>query len=137
VVEARLARGEGADALAAPVAADDPDAAGHSPDDAHARRTLPGGVRSWSKGEHLARMRASGLFTWCREVAMTAEEPGDADRFVGLLRSQGDYQTLRRHGLDDAALGVDRFAALVRERWGDAPRPWQFVYRARIGVTPG
>jgi hypothetical protein len=78
-------------------------------------------------------MDASGRFAWCREVAMTSSTEGNADRFVGLLKSQGDYQTLRRHGLDDAALAVDGFAAIAHDRLGADLRPWRFVYRARLG----
>ena len=80
-------------------------------------------------------MVESGVFEWCREVAMAAPASGDAERFVGLLQSQGDYQTLVRHGLDDEVLGVDRFAALVRQRLGVEVRAWRFVYRARLGFS--
>ena len=51
-----------------------------------------------------------------------------------LFRSQGDYQALRRHGLDDEALGIDRFAAEVAAALGDGEHPFWFTYRARIGV---
>lgn len=78
-------------------------------------------------------MIASGAFEWCREIALAATEDGDARRFIDLLRSQGDYQTLKRQGLDDAALGVETFAAFIESRLGDERRPWRFVYRARIG----
>ena len=98
--------------------------------DAHLNRRLAEGVRSWSKSGHLQRMTESGVFAWCREVALASEETGDAERFVQLLQSQGDYQTLRRRGLDDELLGVDRFAAVARRRLGVERRPWQFVYRA-------
>ena len=54
-----------------------------------------------------------------------------------LFKSQGDYQALRRHGFDDAALGVDRFAADVVAALGTAEVPFWFTYRARIGVCGG
>jgi len=107
----------------------------YSAADAHRDRTLPGALRSWAKSDHLRRMRASGRFRWCREVACVAEEQGDGARFLGLLRSQGDYQGLRRRGLSDADLGADAFASVVADRLGDRPRPWWFVYRARLGVV--
>ena len=72
--------------------------------------TITDGVQFWHKGEHLRRMIASQQFQHCVEIAALGEEHGDADRFVNLFKSQGDYQALRRHGLDDATLGVDRFA---------------------------
>ena len=135
VFETRLANGLTGDALRAAVDPSDRDAANYSGVDAHRRRRLPEGVRSWSKSGHLERMNASGLFAWCREAAVSSTDSGDADRFIGLLKSQGDYQTLRRHGLQDSELGVDRFAATARARLGDDTRPWRFVYRARLAFS--
>ena len=80
------------------------------PADAAAAVTIIDGVQFWHKGEHLGRMIASQQFQHCVEIAALGEERGDADRFVQLFCSQGDYQALRRHGLDDATLGVDTFA---------------------------
>ncbi len=80
-------------------------------------------------------MVGSGRFAWCRELALTSATTGDGERFVGLLRSQGDYQTLARHGLDDDILGVTRFTTLVTERLGGDQRPWRFVWRARLGFS--
>ena len=54
---------------------------------------------------------------------------------MGLLRSQGDYQMLRRHGLTDAELGVDQLELVASERLGASPRPWWFVYRARLAFV--
>ncbi len=92
------------------------------------------GVQYWHKGEHLERMVASRQFVHCVEVAAVGEERGDSDRLVQLFRSQGDYQTLRRHGIDDLTLGIDQLAAEVGAAIGTAERPFWFTYRARIGV---
>jgi SAM-dependent methyltransferase len=105
------------------------------PGDARAAVTITDGVQFWHKGEHLGRMVASGQFQHCIEITALAEERGNADRFVQLFKSQGDYQALRRHGLDDAALGVDRFASDVESILGPAARPFWFTYRTRIGVV--
>jgi len=134
--EARLADGLAGEALRGPLAAAELDPGGYSASDAHRRRRLSEGLRSWSKTDHLERMAASGAFGWCREVALAGHEDGDAARFVGLLRSQGDYQTLLRNGLDDTTVGMAHFARIVGERLGDEPRPWRFVYRARLGFAP-
>jgi SAM-dependent methyltransferase len=136
VYESRLADGLSGDALRASVSPADRDGASYSSSDAHRNRRLPEGVRSWSKSGHLDRLNASGLFAWCREVALASTDRGDAERFVGLLKSQGDYQALRRYGLDDADLGVDCFEHLVNERLGHHLRPWRFIYRARLAFTP-
>ncbi|MGZ4700378.1 MAG: class I SAM-dependent methyltransferase [Ilumatobacteraceae bacterium] len=92
------------------------------------------GVKYWHKGEHLQRMVASQQFDHCVEVAALGEERGDAERFVQLFRSQGDYQALRRNGLDDETLGVDRFSSEVHDSLGAEQHPFWFTYRARIGV---
>ncbi|MBK5331433.1 MAG: class I SAM-dependent methyltransferase [Ilumatobacteraceae bacterium] len=98
--------------------------------------TITDGVQFWHKGEHLRRMIASQQFHHCVEIAALSEQRGDADRFVQLFKSQGDYQALRRHGLDDATLGVDRFSDEARAILGSAEHPFWFTYRARIGVRP-
>jgi SAM-dependent methyltransferase len=135
VFETRLAEGLSGRALRAPVAPLDRKSAHRARVDGLADSLLPDGVRSWAKSGHLDRMLASGQFAWGREVAMTSSDEGDAARFIRLLESQGDYQTVRRHGLTDAEIGVDRFRRVVLERLGDQPRPWRFVYRARLAFT--
>jgi len=52
-----------------------------------------------------------------------------------LLRSQGDLQTLAKHGVDDATLGMDAFAAEVHDALGAGVRPFLFAYRVRIAST--
>jgi SAM-dependent methyltransferase len=107
----------------------------HSSDPA-AAVTITDGVQFWHKGEHLGRMIASQQFQHCVEIAALREERGDAERFVQLFKSQGDYQALRRHGLDDASLGIDRFSDDAHAILGTAEHPFWFTYRARIGVLP-
>lgn len=137
VIEERIGRGWDDAAIAeAPVTDDDPLAAGYDGSDAHRDRVLIAGVRSWSKGGHLDRMIDSGRFAWCRDLVTHTTEPGAPSRFVDLMRSQGDYQTLRRRGFDDAQLGIEELAALVREGLGTDTRSFRFGYRSRLGVTP-
>jgi len=106
------------------------------PDDPAAEVVIAEGVKFWHKGEHLGRMVASGQFQHCVEIVALGEERGDADRFVKLFQSQGDYQALRRNGLDDETLGVAEFASEVRAALGSGERTFWFPYRARIGVRP-
>ena len=107
----------------------------HSGSDAHGDREMPDGSRSWAKTDHLARMKASGAFDWCRELVVVGEEDGAAERYIGLLRSQGDYQALRRGGFTDADIGFDGFEQLVRRRMGSATRSWMFSWRVRLGIA--
>lgn len=114
-----------------------PDGSGDGPTDRGA------GVRSWDKAGHLARMVASGRFRFTREVVLHAESGGDAEtgggaeRFVGLLRSQGSYQQLRRTGVDDAVLGLPDFEREVTKGFAErpVPIPLSFSWRVRLGVV--
>jgi len=136
VLETRVAQGLAGDALRAPVVDDDPSLVDDDLVDPHRNRALPDGVRSWSKSGHLERIRASGWFPFSRELVFDEHEPADRHRLVALLRSQGSYQTLRRRGLSDADIGIDRYAAEVasvvtgKDEW-----PISFSWRVRVGVT--
>jgi len=135
-LEARVSRGESPAAVLAPVKADDPDVVDDDLADPHRNRRLPGGVRSWSKSGHLARMAASGMFRFTREVLTSRAVDGGADRFKALMYSQGSYQGLRRHGLSDSDIGADRFEAEVDAAYAAAGDPpgLAFSWRVRLGV---
>jgi len=133
--EARLASGVTGPALLVPIAADDIFPSVHFGRDAHRDAELASGVRSWAKDEHLGRMHASGEFRWSREVTAHSIEDGDRTRFVDLLRSQGDFQTLVKHGLDEDTLGVTTLWSEVRDALAPESHPFLFSWRARIGVT--
>ena len=135
ILEERLARGLEGRALRAPVDPAEASLRDHTSADTHADRTLANGVRSWSKGGHLGRMVESGMFRWCHEVVFHRVDESDAARFVGLLRSQGDYQTLRAAGLDDDALSTHAVEEAAARAWKGGTRPLVFTYRVRIGVA--
>ena len=138
VLEARLARGEEAAALHRPVRSRDADLTHDDPADLHRSSKMVNGVRSWAKVQHLDRMRASGYFTFTREVLLDEQVPGGAERFIALLRSQGSYQTLIRAGLNDDQIGVTDFERDVRADFIHAAHTPQLVFswRIRIGITP-
>ncbi len=142
VFEARLAAGEGQAELRRRVDDADPALVDEDLADPHRNRAMPGGVRSWSKSEHLSRMRASGLFSFTRELVFDAplHGEGSAERFVALLRSQGSYQALAKAGLSDEEIGADVFEREVLKGFasltvgGHAPRI-SFSWRVRLGVV--
>jgi SAM-dependent methyltransferase len=133
--EQLLSRGLTGDALRKALAGVDTDTL-RVDADTHLDREPSPSVRVWAKEQHLERMRASGHFAWCRELAVHRREPGDAARFVDLLRSQGDLQTMLKHGATEDDLGIARLADLATRRLGTGPRPLWFTYRVRLGVTP-
>lgn len=142
VFEARLAAGEERAELRRPIDDGDPSLIDEDLVDPHRNRRMSGGVRSWSKSEHLSRMQASGLFSFTRELAFDAPLPGEssAERFVSLLRSQGSYQALAKAGLTDEEIGADEFERDVLRGFalsttgGHAPRI-SFSWRVRLGVV--
>lgn len=99
------------------------------------QRDLSDGLQRWSKDQHLARMQASGLFRLTREVAVHSVETGDAERYIGLALSQGGVQTVLKAGLSEKEIGLDLFRDAARRLLGDAPRPWYFTYRIRLGIV--
>jgi len=130
----RLAQGLSGDELHEPLAGDVPPLPPEFIRDAPKGRTRSVGVTSWSKDEHLARFIESGHFRWCREIESMQVDEGDAERFVAVLLSQGDFQTVKKHGVDEASVGVADFEREVRAALGDAVRPFWWSYRTRIGV---
>jgi SAM-dependent methyltransferase len=135
VFEARAAAGDHGEALRRPIDDDDPSLADEDLHDPHRNRAMVGNARSWSKSEHLARMRSSGHFRFTRELLFDEPVDGGVERFVALMRSQGSYQGLRRLGLTDAELGVDAFEADAQRGFGaatDAPT-LGFSWRVRLG----
>jgi len=99
-----------------------------------ARQASPG-LRRWAKAEHLTRMRESGQFRFVKEVTVHHSEVGDADRLIGMARSQGSVATLLKMGISEQEMGLADFAAVARRTLGDTKGPWLFSYRVRIGVV--
>lgn len=95
-----------------------------------ARRGLQRGGDRWPKHEHLARMRASGCFEWCREVVLHSVEEGDAERIGGFARSLGLPVVVT----DDPELRIGELEAVARRVLGDRSVPFHFGYRVRMGV---
>ncbi len=135
VLEARAARGDEGAALRRPISRDDPSLVDDDLHDPHRNREIPGGVQSWSKTEHLARMRASRRFVFTRELLYDEPVLGGADRFGALMRSQGSYQGLRRLGLTDAEIGATAFDDVVTDALADH-ESLSFSWRVRIGIVP-
>ena len=135
VFEARIARGEDDATLRRAISRDDPSLADDDLHDPHRNRVIPGGVQSWSKSEHLSRMRVSRRFVFTRELLFDEPVAGGAARFGALMRSQGSYQTLRRAGLTDDELGVTDFDDVVATALA-GHESLSFSWRVRLGIVP-
>jgi SAM-dependent methyltransferase len=138
VFESRLARGESGKELRRPIDPDDPVLADRDLSDTHRNRLLPGGLRSWSKSEHLRRMSSSGHFTFTRELTLSGPVEGGVERFVNLMYSQGSYQGLLKAGLGPGEIGANEFEENVYAGFARAVGfdGLSFSWRVRIGISP-
>jgi SAM-dependent methyltransferase len=145
VFEARASRRDTDEQLRRPIDDDDAALADDDLTDPHRNRSMPGGITSWSKSQHLERIERSGAFEFVREVLFDQVVPDQpvgsgagAERFIALMRSQGSYQGLRRMGLDDDEIGATEFERQVHQAYADRPTdlipPMSFSWRARIGL---
>lgn len=136
-LEARVAAGEVGARLRRPIADDELRLIDDDLVDPHRNRIMPGGLRSWSKSDHLDRMSSSGHFSYTREIAFSEPVEGGADRFCALMYSQGSYQGLRRRGLGEDVIGTVEFERRVRAGFSAArvAPVLSFTWRVRIGVT--
>ncbi len=142
VFEARAAQGDSGEQLRRPIDAGDPALVDEDLRDPHRNRLMPGGVRSWSKRQHLERLDASRHFAFTRELVFDEPAPGGDDgagaaRFVAVMRSQGSYQGLVRLGMTDDDLGATDFERDVHAAFAAGASPGlSFSWRIRLGVTP-
>lgn len=139
VLEARVARGETGEQLRRPISGDDPTLAQDDLVDPHRDRVMPGGLRSWSKSDHLQRMAASNRFCFTREVVLSEGVAGGQERFTTLMYSQGSFQGLLKAGLSEEEIGAAEFAREAAAGFAEviAAPELAFCWRARLGITPG
>ena len=98
-------------------------------------RNTHAGVRHWAKSGHLERMATSGRFRFTREIDLHHHDAGDAERFVGLMRSQGLVASLKKAGASDAELGLDELRAVALRTMRAAKREWLWTARVRLGIV--
>ena len=92
-------------------------------------------VKRWEKGQHLARMQASGCFRYTKEILLHHIDQGNAERLVGLLFSQGGVMTLVKNGYSEETLGIDKFREKAQRLLGSELRPWAWSARVRVGMA--
>ncbi len=102
-------------------------------DQASSDRGFEQGAKSWSKHQHLARIKASGRFRYVKELLVHHVEMGNAERFIGLTLSSYARDLLQR-GLNENEVGVPDFISTVQGVLGAEPVPFYFSYHVRIGI---
>lgn len=93
------------------------------------------GLLSFEKSGHLERMETGGHFRFTREFMLHHVDEGSAARLLGLVLSQGSIQSLRKMGLSDAQIGLDRLRADLEAPGGDRPERWFWTSRIRMGIV--
>lgn len=92
-------------------------------------------LQQWEKEGHVARMQASNCFRYVKEIVLHHIEQGNAERFVGILLSQGGVRSLLKRGLTEEDLGIDRFREIANRMLGAEDRPWIWSSRVRFGIV--
>jgi ubiquinone/menaquinone biosynthesis C-methylase UbiE len=96
-----------------------------------ARRGIPA---AHGGKEHLGRLRASGLFRHCAEIAVHGRETGDADRLVALaLSAITDAAGFLDAGLTEDELGISALREVATRRLR-APLTWWWTYRVHLAI---
>jgi SAM-dependent methyltransferase len=80
-----------------------------------------------------ARIEASGLFRYVRELALHSVEVSSGDRVVGLALSEGSMTTLLAAGASEEDVGLDRLREVAARR--PDPAPWWISYQAVIALA--
>jgi SAM-dependent methyltransferase len=93
------------------------------------------GVTSLHGGkDHADRIRRSGLFRHCAEIAMHGREQGDAERLVGLAVSAISHVTdFLADGATEDELGITALREVAARRLSQ-PLTWWWTYRVRLAV---
>ena len=92
-------------------------------------------VRKWRYDEHSQHMNDSGLFRYVKEMWLHSTEQGNAERFVGLMLSQGLIQTLLKNGVTEAEIGLPAYRQAIQRLLGSKLQTWYFSFRVLIGIT--
>lgn len=98
-------------------------------------RPIREGLISAEKSGHLGRMEESGRFRFTREFMLHHVDEGSASRLVGLALSMGSVQSLRKAGLSDAEIGLEKLRDDLAALGGDEPERWYWTSRIRMGVV--
>lgn len=91
-------------------------------------------AHKWDKEGHLTRIKKSGEFTYAREIVFHNTETCDAERYVGLMLSQGGIQTVLKLGMDALDQELEQFTDAVQQYFAGRTLPVLICYRMRVGI---
>ncbi|HEX2293077.1 MAG TPA: class I SAM-dependent methyltransferase [Gaiellaceae bacterium] len=96
-----------------------------------------GMVAGWTrdpKAEHLEAIRASGHFSFARELVLHDEWEAGAEDLIGYARSLGLIPQLLARGATEEQLGLTALDEAIQEVLGAGRLPCLVGYRVRLGV---
>ena len=88
----------------------------------------------YSKEKHLANMKASGYFRYCREIVFSNTENCTAQRLVNMLLSQGGVHIILRLHPELIHEEMEHFQKAIDRLYLEKTFDIDFSYRMRIGV---
>ncbi|WP_379156769.1 methyltransferase domain-containing protein [Paenibacillus sp. sgz5001063] len=91
-------------------------------------------AHKWNKEGHLARIKASGAFSYAREIVFHNTDNCDAHRYIGLTLSQGGIQTVLKLAPAALAKDITDFSAMVEQYFQGRTLPVLVSYRMRVAI---
>ena len=88
----------------------------------------------WSKKEHVDYMRRSNQFRCFTECLIEATETGNAERLVGLARSQSGTFRLRKRGFTEKEIGLDELRIAAQHFLGEGDSQWRFIFHVVFAI---
>lgn len=86
------------------------------------------------KEEHLENLKSYGAFRYVREIVFSNTETCDANRWIDLMLSQGEIQSLLQKSASQITPLLEAFSKNIREIFAEKEYVIDFCYRMRIGV---
>jgi ubiquinone/menaquinone biosynthesis C-methylase UbiE len=91
-------------------------------------------VKKRDKERHLHHMNDSGVFRFTKEIVFHNMEKCDAERYVGLMLSQGGLQTVFKLGATDLDADIAAYRSDVDNHFRGRTLEVMFSYRMRLGI---
>ena len=79
-------------------------------------------------------MEQSGQFRYVKEIVLHHQEMGNAERLIGVARSQGGIVALLKAGVSEDELGLTELRRVSERTLGNELSPWFWSYRVRLGI---
>lgn len=87
-----------------------------------------------NKDEHLLHLQKSGVFRYTREVVFHHHEQCDAERYVGLMLSQGGLQSVLKLGKTELNEDLAAFRRSAEQYFNGETKQILLSYRMRLGI---